>query len=150
MKEFIKGLSAGMLALIITIVLIVGVSLVGVFGFGWFTDATANRQGRTQQEQLVQGNGQYRIAAYEHFYDLCATVQTDWQTVQFGKEEMKGVTDQGRLEQLQANLAAQQIKLVTDVNQYNGDARKAATLAQFKASNLPSRLTATKETTCHA
>lgn len=155
MKQFIKDASAGLLALIAVFViglfLVIGMGIAAVYGHGWFVDHTADRSGRTQVKQQINGNGGYRIAAYDHFYDLCADVQTDESNISNTQSELKVTTDQGRKLQLLTNLGAQRNKRAGDINQYNADARKSATLGQFKASDLPYQLNLNEETTtCHA
>lgn len=146
---FFYAIVAGILALIAFLV----VGFVGVYGFGFFTDATANRQGQTQVKQQINGNGRYRIAAYEKFYNECANVQTDEGQIQALQDELAGppTPTASRQAVLIPSITALKEKRVDDINTYNADSSKTATAAQFKASDLPFRLYQTdKVTTCHA
>lgn len=155
MRQFLRDASTATLAVIVAgilaIVAFIAIGFVGVFGYGWFTDHTANRQGETQKKHLIEGNGQYRIAAYDHFYDLCAAVQTDEASIRNLQQELKTTTDATRKAVIPASITALANKRADDINTYNADARKSYTEAQFKSSDLPSQLDPTQEnTTCHA
>lgn len=154
-KQFFKDAStatvvaivAGLLAIIVFLV----VGFIGVYGYGWFTDHTADRSGRTQVKQQTNGNGQYRIAAYNHFYDLCASVQTDEASITNLQDELKTTTDPTRKAVLPASITGLKNKRADDINTYNADARKSYTLGQFRASDLPFQLDPTEDhTTCSA
>ena len=124
-----------------------------VFGYGAFTDATANRQGETQKKHQVEGNGSYRIAAYDHFFDLCASVQAAEDKIQAQKDELDGkpAPDAQRADILRANINALSSTRAESIRQYNQDARKSYTLGQFKSSDLPFQLDIhAKETSCTA
>lgn len=153
-KEFFRDASKTTLFVVVggllAALLLILFGFVGVYGNGWFTDHTANRSGKTQVKHQINGNGSYRIAAYDHFFDLCATVQTDKQVLTNTQNQLKMTTDEGTKLTLNADVLAQQNKLDTDVNQYNQDARKSATAGQFRASDLPSTLDTMGVTTCTA
>lgn len=154
MKRLIAEASAGLLAVTITalfvLILFGGMGIAAVFGHGWFVDHTANRTGKTQMEQQINGNGSYRIAAYNHFYDLCAGVQTKEASIANLKAELP--TDgPDRKPIVQASITALENQRADDINTYNADAHKSDTLAQFRASDLPFQLDPTEDhTTCSA
>lgn len=140
-------LLAGAAAIVLALLL----ASMWVFGYGLFTDATANRQGETSKKQQVEGNGSYRIAAYDHFYDLCAGVRTSEEAIDSFRAELATTTDPSRKTVLNASITAQRANRADAINQYNADARKSYTLGQFKSSDLPYELdTTAKETTCTA
>lgn len=150
-KDGIRGTTLAIIVGVCAVVVLIVVGLVGVYGFGWFQRGTADFRGRTNQINQVNGNGSYRIAAYDHFYDLCAGVQTDEARIASTQRDLKLTTDPARKMQLEANLSAQQNTRAGDINQYNADARKAATEGQFRASDLPYQLDINaEETTCTA
>jgi len=142
-----KVLIAGVLTLVIGLAF----ALMAVFGVGFFKRSTADFRGETEQIERVQADPNYRIAAYEHFYDLCASVQTKEATAVALHEELKSGPSDSRREQINATLTALTSSRAAAINQYNADARKADTKANFLASDLPYQLSLlAKETSCAA
>lgn len=151
MRQFFKDASTAtvvaIVASVLAVVVFITVGLVGVYGEGWFTDHTANRQGETQKKHLVEGNGQYRIAAYDHFFDLCTQVQSSEASIQNAEAELKTTTDQQRQTVLNASITALRNSRAQLIFQYNNDSEKSYTEGQFKSSQLPYRLDTTQENT---
>lgn len=132
----------GVIAMFVVIALIF---LLGL-GLSWWT---APWQGKVQARQLIQGNGSYRIAAYDHFFDLCASVQTKEGTIVALQQELATKPTEERRGEIEASITANRAGRIDDINQYNADARKSYTLGQFRASGLPYTLDPTvKETRC--
>lgn len=108
-------------------------------------------QGKIDQQRQTTGNGSYRIAQYDHFFDLCAQVQTDEASIANLQAELKGPPkpDAQRREVIATSITALRNNRADDINQYNADARKADTAGHFRDSHLPYQLDVTaKETTC--
>lgn len=133
----------GALALIVALV----IAAMAVFGFGWFSNATANFRGNVAKNNLVQGNGNYRIAAYDHFFNLCQHVQSDEASITNAQDELKTSTNPQRQLVLNATITALRNDRADTITQYNADARKTYTLAQFRDSALPYQLDLTREQT---
>ena len=134
-----KGLFAYGLGWVVAIAaaltLIAGVGWGISFAWGW---ATAAPNGKLQARRQIQ-SGDYRIQAYNSFFDRCAAVQTSETAIDTTAAALataKG-DDKSRLE---TNLQAQEINRAEAVNQYNADAAKSYTSGQFRASNLPYQL----------
>lgn len=124
------------LALIIAVVAVVGV-------VRW---VTADARGQLQaREQILSGPA--RIAAYNHFFDLCAAVQTDEATIVAQRDELKTGPSESRRGQIQSNIAALKSGRAEKINAYNADARKDYTIGQFRDLGLPYRLDASQEAT---
>lgn len=137
----------GVIAAVIVVVLIAGVMWVG--GFGLFSRATANERGKTDVRERTVADGQYRIAQYDHFWDLCGAVQSTEDAIANTETELAAKPSEERAEQLRANLTAQRNQRAELINQYNADARKAGTAGQFRDSALPYQLDKKAEaTTC--
>lgn len=136
--------AVGFLALVLLLM------VVFTFGAGEWIRATAGFSGKTQQINQTRGNGTYRIAAYDHFFDLCASVQDQEVTISAQKIELADPhTTQDRAAQIRANLAALEANRGELINHYNADAAKTATQGQFRSSHLPYQLDPTQEhTTC--
>lgn len=136
-------------ALVIATVL--AVALMWVFGVGFFSKTTAETRGQTEARERTVADGAYRIAAYEQFFDLCTAVQNQEATIAALDLELATSPSASRVEQINATLTALRANRGALINEYNADARKEATVAQFHASNLPAELnTSTKETSCVA
>jgi nitrate/nitrite-specific signal transduction histidine kinase len=115
----------GILALIIVLLLI-------LWGVGW---VAAPWQGKLQARQQIQ-SGPFRIQAYNHFFDLCASVQTMEQALQ--QTLVAERTDKGSdLSRDRINFTAQLNDRNDAANQYNADSHKGYTVGQFKAASLP-------------
>ena len=111
---------------------------------------SADERGRVQARESIQ-SGPSRIAAYNHFFDLCAAVQTDEATIQAQREELTTNPSESRRGQIQANIAALKSGRAEKINSYNADARKDYTIGQFRSSGLPFQLDPTQEaTSCDA
>lgn len=150
-----RDVSKGVLALIggTALVIVVGL-LIGsmfLFSFGFFSQKTANFRGETEKRNQIEANGAFRVATYNHFYDMCAQVQTAEQSVANLKEELLTTDDAQRKLVINASITALRNTRAEIINQYNVDSRKSYTEQQFKASDLPATLKITdKETECTA
>jgi hypothetical protein len=113
---------------ILAIVLVAGL----VFGIRWITAPAKGKL--SAREQINSGN--YRIAAYDHFFNLCASIQTNEQALAASYSELSTANgdDKGRIG---TNITGQLIARNEAANQYNADARKGYTLGQFRSSQLP-------------
>lgn len=114
--------------------LLLGAVIFGVgYAFNWWF---APYQGKLQARQQIQGNGDFRIQAYNQFFDLCATVTTLDQQLQQTLAQEKA--DKGSdLSRDKINFGAQFNSRNEAANQYNVNAQKHYTVGQFKASDLP-------------
>lgn len=103
------------------------------FAWGWMT---AGPSGKLQARQQIL-SGDNRIQAYNHFFDLCASVQTAETAIDSTNAQLalpQSADDKSRLE---TNLQAQIINRAEAVNQYNQDAAKSYTVGQFRSLALP-------------
>lgn len=150
-KDGARGLSLAVLVGIGVIVVALIIGLVGIFGFGWLSNSTANFRGEVSKRNLVEANGAYRIAAYDHFFDLCQQVQAKEASITNVQDELKTTTDQQRALILNASITALRNSRADLITQYNTDSDKSYTVGQFKSSHLPYELNANQENTvCHA
>ena len=118
-----------------------------MFGFGWFSRWTAEWRGGTAATEIVHADPNYRIAAYEHFFDLCAQVQSTEAGIRAQLDELDTDPPEARRVQIQANITAARKVRAELINQYNADATKEDTQANFLASSLPYHLNITTEET---
>jgi hypothetical protein len=151
-KDTSRGLGLAAWIAIWSLIIVLVVFVIGTFGFGWFQQKSANFRGETQKRNQVEGNGAYRIAAYDHFFDLCTSVQSFEATINALNDEYKDpATTAERKEQIRGALTANKAGRNTTIVQYNNDANRSYTTGQFKDSHLPYQLDSTvKETSCTA
>lgn len=134
----------------IAVMVVIALGLLLMLGFGVFKKETADFRGSVDQAERVEANGAYRIAQYEHFYDLCASIQGKEATIANLTAELETASEE-RAEQIRATLSAVKSERERSIAQYNVDARKGETQAKFHASDLPYQLDAKeKETKCEA
>ncbi|PXY21148.1 hypothetical protein [Prauserella muralis] len=143
----VGGVALAAVALIVA----AAIAAMAIFGWGWFKRSTAEFRGTTEQRERTVADPDYRITAYDRFFDLCAAVQSKEATLAALQDELGTEPPTTRVTQIRANLTAVTAARAADINQYNADAEKAGTAGQFRASNLPYRLDINdKETQCTA
>lgn len=124
---------------ILALALLVG----GVFAIRWVM-APAN--GALEQREKTIGNGNYRIAQYDHFFNLCGSIQASEDKI---KNTEETEPNDGMSEnQKAAILLALKNTRASLIREYNADASKADTAAHFKSSSLPYQIDVNGETTC--
>lgn len=131
--------------LILLIVFVVGGISAGVWAF---RVATAPIVGAGNQ-RIEVNDADYRIEAYDRFFNLCSQVAADKQRISSLEQELEVADpDSDRREQIFASMTAIRNGIAENVEQYNVDAAKEGTRGQFRASELPYRLNAEGETSC--
>lgn len=148
--DLFKGTGLAIVAGILAIIVLIVVGAMAIFGFGFFQRSTADFRGKTGQIERTRADPDYRIQAYESFYNECAAVQTAETRIANSKANLrtdeKGSDDWYRD---RADLSAQENNRADLINSYNAHAREADTRAHFLASDLPYQLDASEEhTTC--
>lgn len=137
-----KRVWAGVFGILAVLALTVGL----IFAFGGASWITAPFRGEVEKRNLTEGSGTYRIAAYEEFYDTCATIQSLEDDLAL-MEEDKSLPENQRSANIFALTSARN-KLIRE---YNADAQKEDTQAHFRASDLPHQIDPdNKETECDA
>lgn len=155
MKKDLKDLSGGaflaLFAGILAIILLLIFTAMAVFGFGFFSKSTADFRGSVDQTNRINANGAYRIAAYESFFNQCASIQGKEVTIQSLEQELTTNPPADRVFIINSTLTGLTASRASAAAQYNADSAKAGTAAQFKDSaNLPYQipLQMTGITTC--
>lgn len=133
-----------------TLALAALVAVVVAATWGW-RYVTAPAKGRIEAREQINSGGT-RIAAYNHFFDMCAAVQTVEQTLLAEYQERKTADTAKDRERINTNITGLQAERARSINEYNADARKSYTIGQFRSSSLPYQLnaspfTATSEVT---
>ncbi|MGW5122998.1 hypothetical protein ACWEQ7_02855 [Streptomyces sp. NPDC004069] len=128
-------------------------SLVAIFAFGGISQLTAPFRGETDKRNRTEGNGAFRLSAYEEFFDLCASVQTS-------EAQMKALQDElddkdhpptvERAERIRTSITAVKSSRSESITTYNAKAGQEHRQA-FQDANLPARLDINdQETQCAA
>lgn len=146
-KEGAKVGGLVLLGSVVALVLAIAIASMWIFGWGFFQRSTADFRGKTEQIEKTKANADFRIAAYDHFYNLCAAVQSEEATIRALEKELKRGPSESRVEQIYASITANEATRAENINQYNADAKKEATIGQFKASDLPYELNVNAEET---
>lgn len=140
--------------ILIVVSILVGIAvafLIAVYGFGFLQRETADFRGETGQIEKTKANSAYRIAAYDTFYDRCASIQTLESKIGNMEDELDGAESVQRETVLNTSITATKNKRAGIINAYNADARKEDTRGQFRASDLPYEINIDEErTTCQA
>lgn len=120
-----------------------------IFGWGFFQRATADFRGETAALEEILADPDRRITAYEHFFDLCASIQGHEDTIRALKAELETDPSDSRREQIQGAITVNQAQRDSKIRQYNSDASMDYTVGQFQDADLPHQLDVAKEaTTC--
>lgn len=144
MRDIGRGAALVLAGLVAVVVVGLVLGLMSVYGVGWFSRTTADYRGKTGVINKTRGDSTYRIAAYDHFYDLDARIKA------LGVQvcEMKAGGGGLPADQVKTNVLALKNQRINLVEEYNADARKAGTLGQFRASDLPYQIDINQDEGC--
>ena len=106
-----------------------------IWGFRWITADPIGRLGA--RETIL--SGEFRVAAYQHFFNACAAVQ-GLEAGLDAQRELLGQTDGKDRQRVLANIAGITAEWGRAVAKYNADARKDYTEGQFRDLDLPYQL----------
>lgn len=124
---------------ILGFVVLIGVIVGGIFLGGGISLFTADFRGHVNTVEQTKANAAFRIANYNHYFDLCQEVQTWKGTLEI--EQTSPTPDQDVMKMAR--------RMILDgVNQYNADARKEYTSAIMLDSSLPYQISTEGYTSC--
>jgi hypothetical protein len=96
-----------------------------------------------------QESGVNRTAQYDHYFDLCASIQGYEATVKAQQGALLTATEPSDRSRIQTVIAAVRAQRGRAIAQYNVDARKAYTKGRFLDGSLPTQLNdASEQTQC--
>ena len=121
-----------------------------VVGVWALTVVWAPWKGAGDVRKQTQGSAAFRIASYDHFYDLCGQARALQQNAAITRSLIRKANDPSEKARQETNLQSQRNQLNELVNTYNADARKTTTAGQFRSSDLPFTLDASQEISCTA
>lgn len=128
MRDVLKVAAGGSAVFVLVFALVAGIWGLRV--------ATAGIYGRGEAHRQVQ-SAPSRIAAYNHFFDLCVSIQNAEAQIDAQQEALATAEDHVDKSRMTQNIAALKATRAAGINQYNADAAKDYTIGQFKDSDLP-------------
>ncbi|MFJ2007048.1 hypothetical protein [Streptomyces chartreusis] len=135
---------------ILGIVVLAVLTLIAIFAFGGVSQLTAGFRGETDKKNRTEGNGAFRVASYEEFFDLCASVQTAEQQLVALQEELEAKPSAERAEKIRTSMTAVKASRAESISTYNSKATQEHRVA-FQDADLPYKLNVTdQETQCAA
>lgn len=135
------------LLILLPIVASVAILLTLIYGGGMLQRITADFRGETSQIEQTEANADYRISAYDRFYDKCMSVKSIESKIKNLTDELEQTDKEQRKDILNTSITASKNKRAEMIQSYNADARKEDTRAKFKASDLPYELNENEEET---
>lgn len=151
LKQDLKDASGGTLWVIglgaVGIVVVLVLITMWTFGFGWWSKSTANFRGEVGVAEQTKANANFRIQAYDNFFNLCSAVQADEDRLEAQSSLLDQTTDQAERQRIARTMAAIQGSRGQKIRRYNANARKEWTVGQFRANDLPFALDPTQERT---
>ncbi len=105
------------------------------FGWGWIT---AGPTGQLEARQDIL-SGDNRIAAYNHFHNLCASIQGNEGQIDELESTLETISDDSR-DRILVSIAGVRGARHQAIAQYNADASKDYTIGQFRDLDLPYKL----------
>lgn len=132
---------------------LIGIAFIVAFPFAAleFRARTAGFVGSRIAESTIESAAS-RIANYEHFYDLCASIEGYEDQLETLEAQLESTDpdDSREVNRLRSSIAGLEGQRARAISQYNADSSKDYTAARFKASDLPWSLSTEKETVCNA
>ena len=121
---------------VVAVLLFVAVWILG-FALSWWA---APWQGKLEARREIT-SGASRIANYNSFFNLCASVQSNEARIDELETTVELVTDAAEKQRLTISLGGVKALRHEGIRTYNANARKDYTAGQFRDSDLPYQLT---------
>lgn len=123
----------GLIALVA--VLVLAMIPVGAWGIRW---VTADFRGQlSAREEILSGSN--RIAAYNHFFNLCSSIQGNEAQIDALETELETAEGKDK-SRVQASLTGVRAAREGAIARYNADSRRDYTIGQFRDLDLPYQL----------
>lgn len=123
-----KGIALGIAGLL-------GILIVS-FGLWGLGVALAPIFGRGEAHKQLN-SAQYRIAAYDHFFEQCSSIQGTEGSIDALVAQLENTEGERARNLVNSSLAGAKALRLQAINDYNADARKGYTEGQFRDSDLP-------------
>lgn len=127
-----RGLAGVILLWTLGIIALVFLIVAIGWGWSWVTSPTA---GKVEARKTIN-SGPFRISAYQHFFNLCSSIQGLEGTLDAQERLLVGATGDER-DRIRANIAGIEGARAQAIAQYNAEARESYTIGQFRSKQLP-------------
>ena len=142
-KWYAKGWGLFLLGLVSLLV----ASTITLLATGTLQKWTADFRGGVKAKEQTTGNGAFRVNTYNHFFNLCASVQSTEDAIKNAKDEMADKeTTADRKAKLRQNITALNNSRAEDIRTYNADSANEYKDA-FRSNDLPVTLNVAAERT---
>lgn len=142
-KWYAKGWGIAVLSVVTVLVFSTGV----MFATGTIQKWTADWRGGVKAKEQTTANASFRINTYNHFFNLCASVQSDEDAIQNAKDEMADKeTTADRKAKLRQVVTALKNGRAENIRTYNADSANEYKGA-FQSNDLPLTLNVAAERT---
>lgn len=125
------------------ILLVVGLGIGLIYGIiyvgGKIMSDTADFRGKVNQKERVKADGDYRIANYDMFYDLCGDIEAKNRQIENTEEQLRFVDGENK-DKLQGSKFALEQQKEEMVQDYNSRSASNGTRGQYRASDLPYKI----------
>lgn len=118
--------------------ILLGMVVLAVAGYGWkyFMAPVAGKADAEWQQE----SGVNRTAKYDHYFDLCASIQGYEATIRAQTVALTQTADPADHSRISTVLGAVRSQRGRAIAQYNADARKAYTSGRFLDDSLPKQI----------
>lgn len=106
------------------------------FGYAWDW-YTAPFKGAQEARQIIQADGNFRIQAYNYFYNQCTSIQKLEAEIDAQTTALETLSNEQYRQIVQTNIAAIRSARQQAILEYNQNSHKQWTEAQFKSEALP-------------
>lgn len=136
----------GVFGIVVASLVAIGLIVAAVWAITYYT---ADTRGKISANERIKADPNFRIAAYDQFFNLCSAIQGDEGRIASQQELLDSATTDEERRQVRTTIAAIKGSRLAKINRYNADAARNYTVGQFRDSDLPYRLNPNdKETTC--
>jgi|SRR5690554_2957043 len=121
--------------------------IAGGFAFRW---VTADIRGEMDARETILADGDFRITAYNSFFNQCAAIQNHEgriASLELELNDTENPPSESRAETIRMSLTAIRSQRTAAINNYNGDAAREWTSGQFRDEGLPYQIDDREEST---
>ena len=119
--------------IVVIVILAILLTMGSILGIQYIT---AGPRGAVDANEQIQ-SGSNRIAAYEEFFSLCSSIDSQLQNIENQEDRIAATSDEDQKETLESGLIALENSKNENIAEYNANAASDYTAGQFRDSDLP-------------